>query len=121
MLEGKPNIEMVYFTQGNQRKLIVALQFNGKSLHEVVNLFYGKDMMKSSWMRFKQIGNIFWLAFRDFPGNFHVPGDILRFLFFFISIKRLQYEFTTYTTLQDYYTIQLYNTTGNDTPRSKRL
>ena len=41
--------------------------------------------------------------------------------FFFISIKRLHYEFTTYTTLQDYYTIQLYNTTGNDTPRRKRL
>ena len=41
--------------------------------------------------------------------------------FFFVSIKRLHYEFTTYTTLQDYYTIQLYNTTGNDTPRSKRL
>ena len=40
---------------------------------------------------------------------------------FYISIKRLQYEFTTYTTLEDYYTIQLYNTTGNDTPRSKRL
>ena len=42
-------------------------------------------------------------------------------LFLYISIKRLQYEFTTYTTLQDCYTIQLYNTTGNDTPRSKRL
>ena len=30
---------------------------------------------------------------------------------FSISTKRLQYEFTTYTTLQDYYTIQLCNTT----------
>ena len=42
-------------------------------------------------------------------------------IFFFISIKRIQYEFTTYTILQDYFTIQLYNTIGNDTPRSKRL
>ena len=31
---------------------------------------------------------------------------------FFISTKRLQYEFTSYTTLQDYCTIQVYNTTG---------
>ena len=31
--------------------------------------------------------------------------------FFFISVKKLQYEFTSYTTLQDYHTIQLYNST----------
>ena len=32
-------------------------------------------------------------------------------LYIYISVEKLQYEFTSYTTLQDYYTIQPYNTT----------
>ena len=33
------------------------------------------------------------------------------FINIYISVKKLQYDFTSYTTLQDYYTIQIYSTT----------
>ena len=35
----------------------------------------------------------------------------LKLFFLNMSVKKLQYELTSYTTLQDYHTIQLYNTT----------
>ena len=50
-------MEIHYYLPGGNPALKVGIQFKSKLLHEAMNMFYEEEMMKSTWMKFKNIGN----------------------------------------------------------------
>ena len=58
MVDGKPEVEILYFTSNEDHVLKIGLYFIGEWLYKIVDMIYGKEMMKSTWMLFRETGNI---------------------------------------------------------------
>ena len=59
MVGGKPEVEILYFTSNEDHVLKIGLFFSWEWLHKIVDMIYGKEMMKSTWMLFMKTGNMF--------------------------------------------------------------
>ena len=59
MVDRNPEVEILYFTSNEDHVLKIGLYFFGQLLYKVVDMIYGREMMKSTWMRFKETGNMF--------------------------------------------------------------
>ena len=57
VVHGKPNIEIVYYMKKSGPRLKLAMVYNNEYLHLIVNQFDQKQMIKSTWMKFSEIGN----------------------------------------------------------------
>ena len=55
LVEGRPNVEVLYYMTKEQPQLKVGFQFKSKQLSKVINMFYGEEKMTSSWMKFSEI------------------------------------------------------------------
>ena len=55
MVDGKPNVEVVYSIVGGKPLLKLGMRFKKQNLYKVINMFYGEDKIKSTWIKFEQI------------------------------------------------------------------
>ena len=59
LVEGKPHVEIIYTIGNEQPQLKVGFQFRARQLYEVVDMFYGKEKITSTWIRFREICKYF--------------------------------------------------------------
>ena len=55
LVDGKPDIEIIYSIIGGKPQLKLGLRFKQQNLYKVVNMFYREDKIKSTWIKFQQI------------------------------------------------------------------
>ena len=55
LVEGRPNVEILYYMAREQPQLKVGFQFKAKQLSKIITMFYGEKKMTSAWMKFSEI------------------------------------------------------------------
>jgi len=55
MVDGKPNVEVVYSIIGGTPQLKLGLRYKKQNLYKVINMFYREDKIKSTWIKFQHL------------------------------------------------------------------
>ena len=55
LVDGRPNVEIVYSIIEGQPQMKLGLHFGKQNLYKVINMFYREDKIKSTWIKFQRI------------------------------------------------------------------
>lgn len=69
LVDSQPLIEVIYFLKGGEAQLKLGLEFQNQHLHKIVDMFYGEEKIKSTWLKFKMTCK-YWSIDFDFLSSF---------------------------------------------------